>query len=154
MISIVLNIYNIISVYHINLRIHAWLLNSRIANRSHPIKFIHYSDAIINVKVSQMTGVSIVFSTVYLGTYQRKHHSSASLAFVRVIHWWPVDSPHKGSLKRKVFPFDYAIMQLMMTLTANRVNDMFLIFHCRLFTITIPMKNRWLQFEIFLNFIQ
>ena len=28
----------------------------------------------------------------------------ASLAFVRWIHRWPMDSPHKGSAKRKVFP--------------------------------------------------
>ena len=28
--------------------------------------------------------------------YQRKHQSSASLAFVRKIYRWPVNSPHKG----------------------------------------------------------
>ena len=31
-----------------------------------------------------------------LGAVQRKHQSSASLAFERAIHRWPVDSPHKG----------------------------------------------------------
>ena len=39
-----------------------------------------------------------------------KHQSSASLAFVRGIHRWPVDTLHKGSVTRKMFPFDYAIM--------------------------------------------
>ena len=34
---------------------------------------------------------------------QQKHQSSASLAFVRGIHWWPVNSPHKGSVTRKCF---------------------------------------------------
>ena len=34
---------------------------------------------------------------------QRKHQSSASLAFVRGIHRWPVNSPHKWPEKRKMF---------------------------------------------------
>ena len=41
---------------------------------------------------------------------ERKHHSSASLAFVRGIHRWPVNSPHKWPVMRKMFPFDDVIM--------------------------------------------
>ena len=59
---------------------------------------------------SQINGVSIVYSIVYLGADQRKHQSSASLAFVREIHWLPVNSPHKGPLALKMFPFDDVIM--------------------------------------------
>ena len=44
------------------------------------------------------------------GADQRKHQSSASLAFVRGIHRRPVNSPHKGPVTRKVFPFDDVIM--------------------------------------------
>ena len=44
------------------------------------------------------------------GADQRKHQSSASLAFVRGIHRWPVNSPHKGSITRKIFPFDEVII--------------------------------------------
>ena len=44
------------------------------------------------------------------GTDQRKHRSSASLAFVRGIHRWPVNSPHKGPVTWKMFPFDDFIM--------------------------------------------
>ena len=36
----------------------------------------------------------------------RKHQISASLAFVRGIHWSQVDSPHKRPVTRKMFPFD------------------------------------------------
>ena len=43
------------------------------------------------------------------GADQRKHESSASLAFVLGIHRWPVDSPHKGPVTRKMFPFDDVI---------------------------------------------
>ena len=42
----------------------------------------------------------------------RKHQSSTSLAFVRGIHRWPVDSLHKGPVTRKFFPFDDIIMLL------------------------------------------
>ena len=41
---------------------------------------------------------------------QRKHQSSASLAFVRGIRRWPVNSPHKGPVTRKIFPFDDVTM--------------------------------------------
>ena len=51
---------------------------------------------------SQITSLTIVYSTVYLGTDQRKHQSSASLAFVRGIHRWPVNFPHKGPVTRKL----------------------------------------------------
>ena len=60
---------------------------------------------------SQITSVTIVYSTVYSDAVQRKHQSSASLAFVRGIHRWPVNSPHKGPVTRKMFPFDDIIMK-------------------------------------------
>ena len=44
------------------------------------------------------------------GVDHRKHQSSASLAFVRGIHRGPVNSPHKWSVTRKMFPFDDVIM--------------------------------------------
>ena len=59
---------------------------------------------------SQITSLTIVFSTVYLDTDQIKHQSSASLAFVRGIHRRPVNSPHKWPVTRKMFPFDDVIM--------------------------------------------
>ena len=37
----------------------------------------------------QITNLTIVYSTVYSGADQRKHQSSASLAFVREIHRIP-----------------------------------------------------------------
>ena len=63
----------------------------------------HYSDVIINAMASQLSGVSIVYSTVWSRADQRKHQSSASLAFVRGIHRWPVNSPHKRSVTWKMF---------------------------------------------------
>ena len=59
---------------------------------------------------SQITSPTIVCSTVYSGADQRKHQSSASLAFERGIHRGPVNSPHKLPVTRKMFPFDDVIM--------------------------------------------
>ena len=70
----------------------------------------HYSDVIMSAMVSQNTSLTIFYSTVYSVVDQRKHQSSASLAFVRGIHLWPVNSPHKGPVTRKMFTFDDVIM--------------------------------------------
>ena len=52
---------------------------------------------------SQITSITIVCSTIYLDAEQRKHQSSASLAFVRGIHRWSVNSLHKWPATRKIF---------------------------------------------------
>ena len=59
---------------------------------------------------SQITSLTVVYSIVYSGVNQRKHQSSASLAFVREIHRGPVNFPHKWPVTRKMFPFDDVIM--------------------------------------------
>ena len=59
-----------------------------------------------------------VYSTIHSGADQRKHQSSASLAFVRGIHRSPVNSPHKGPMTRKIFPLDDVIMVLVDPLDA------------------------------------
>ena len=71
---------------------------------------IHYSEVMMDAIASQITILPIVYSTVYSGTHQLKHPSSASLVFVPGIQRWPVNSPHKGPVTRKMFPFDDAIM--------------------------------------------
>ena len=75
----------------------------------------HYNDVIISAMASQITSITIVYSIVYLDADQRKHQSSASLAFVRGIHRWPVNSPHNWPVTRKMFPFDNVIMDLQTT---------------------------------------
>ena len=52
--------------------------------------------------VSQITSLTIV--------YHRKHQKSASLAFVWGIHRWPVNSPQKRPVTRKMSPFEDVIM--------------------------------------------
>ena len=63
--------------------------------------FHHYNDVISS---------RIIYSAVYSGANQRKHQSPTSLAFVRGIHPWLVNSPHKGPITREMFPFDDVTM--------------------------------------------
>ena len=60
---------------------------------------------------SQITSLAIVYLTGNSGAGQRKYQSSASLAFVQGIHRWPVNSPHKWPVTRKIFPFDDVIIE-------------------------------------------
>ena len=73
----------------------------------------HYSDVIMSAIASEITGVSIVRSTVCSGADKRKHQSSASLAFKRGIRRRPVNSSHKGPVTRKMFPFDDVIITIL-----------------------------------------
>ena len=45
--------------------------------------WVHNSDVIMGTIASQITSLTIIYSTVYSDADQRKHQSSASLAFVR-----------------------------------------------------------------------
>ena len=73
-------------------------------------KYDHYNDVIMTTMASQITSLTVVYSTVYSDADQRKHQSSASLAFVWGIHRGQVNSPRKGPVTRKMFPFDDVIM--------------------------------------------
>ena len=70
----------------------------------------HYGNAIMGPIASQITSLTIVYSTVYSDADQIKYQSSASLAFVQGIHRGPVSSPHKWPVAWKMFPFDDVIM--------------------------------------------
>ena len=58
----------------------------------------------------QITDDSIAYSNVCSGADHRKPQNCASLAFLRGINRWPMYSPHKGPVTRKMFPSDDVIM--------------------------------------------
>ena len=74
-----------------------------------------YNDVIISTMAFQITGVSIVYSTVGKSPDQRKQQSSASLASVWGNHRWPAITPHKRPVTRKMFPFDDVITHVCNT---------------------------------------
>ena len=63
----------------------------------------HYCNVIMGAMESQITSLASVYSTIHSGADQRKHQSSASLAFGWEIHQWLVNSPHKYTVTRKCF---------------------------------------------------
>ena len=75
--------------------------------------------ASMSAMASQITSLTIVYSTVYSGADQRKHQSSASLAFLWGTDRWPANSPHNGPVTRKMFPFDDVIIKLHYYLPAT-----------------------------------
>ena len=70
----------------------------------------HYCDVIMGAMAYQITSLTIDDSTIHSDPDRRRHQISASLAFMRGLHPWPVNSPHKWSVSRKMFPFDDVIM--------------------------------------------
>ena len=75
-----------------------------------PLYSDHSNDVIMGSISSQITSLTIVYSKIYSGADQRKHQSSAALAFVQGIHQGPVNSLHKWPAMQKMFPFDDVIM--------------------------------------------
>ena len=49
----------------------------------------------MSVMASQISSLTIIYSTVYSGADKKKNQSSVSLAFVRGIHRSPANSLHK-----------------------------------------------------------
>ena len=106
----------------------------------------HYYDVIMGTMAYQITSLTIVYSTVYSDADQRKHQSSASLAFVRGIHRSPVNSPHKWPVTRKMFPFDDVIMVLT---HKNALSGESIRYHFLDFT-TEDMSSKWNLFGLFI----
>ena len=68
---------------------------------------------------SQITSLTVVYSIVYSGADQRKHQSSASLAFVREITGTG-DFPAQRASNAEIFPFDDVIMNTVVTYHTDR----------------------------------
>ena len=60
--------------------------------------------------VSNHQSLDCLLIHLFSRTWKIHIKNSASLAFVRGIHWWPVDYPHKWPVTRKIFPFYDVVM--------------------------------------------
>ena len=94
----------------VSMRCKMWSLKNHAVQPTVVLLERHYDGVIMGAMASLITSLTIVYSTVYSNTEQRKHQSSAPLAFVWGIHRGPVNSPHKWPVTRKMFPFDGVIM--------------------------------------------
>ena len=91
----------------------------------------HYSDVIMDTMASQITSLTIVYST----------------AFVLEIHRWPVNSPHKWLVTRKMFRFDDVII-LVYTLDhliAQLQPKMLSLRELFLWNMTKLLRRKWLN---------
>ena len=95
----------------------------------------------------QITSLTIVYSTIYWGANQRKRQSSPLLVFVRGIHRWPVNSPHKVPVTQKMFPFDDVIMSLRPRQNGRRLADDIL-------KHILFNENIWIAIKISLKFVR
>ena len=75
----------------------------------------------------------------------KKTSNSASLAFMRRIHQWQVNSPHKGTVTWKMFPFDDMIIP---SLVKSPGGDFMFLYRCR--RPQIPVHT--ITFEQFFDF--
>ena len=72
--------------------------------------------------VSQITCVSTVRFVVCSSADQREYQISVSLAFVRGIHRWPVNSLHKRPVTRKMLPKDDVTCSFIFQRSGSRIS--------------------------------
>ena len=75
----------------------------------------------MSAMASQNTSVSIVCSTVCSGADRRNHQSSAPMAFVRVLHRWPVDSSHKRPGMRNLSATEWQQMWIYFYISSKKL---------------------------------
>ena len=100
---------------------------------------VHYVDVKMGAIASQITSLAVVYSTVYSDADQRKHQSSASLAFVRGIHRGPVNCEHGPRRGRKVgfvmmptLPSLDVVIMITSVGTSEDASSVFSLCHCAL----------------------
>ena len=123
-----------------------WLLacsvplgNTRISSQL-PSKFIsmHYNDVVMTMMASQITSLTVVYSTVYSDA-ERKTSKLRVTGLCVGNSPGPVNSPHKWPITRKMFPFDDVIMGLVQ---GCNISSALVIKYCSLaLTIDLCMMN-------------
>ena len=73
----------------------------------------HYRDVIMGAIVSQITSLTIFYSTIYSGADQRKKSKLRVTGLCAGNSPVAVNSPHKGPVTRKMFPFDDVVMTIL-----------------------------------------
>ena len=120
---------------------------------------MHYNGVIMGAVASQITSLTIVYWAVDSDADQRKHQSSASLAFVRGIHWGPVNSLHKWPVTQNVFIWwrhhglpqcqwssETGKLKAMIPISIfHNCNKNFMTIHCAYFVgyPVYPLQDQW-----------
>ena len=109
----------VLTIFYYQYYISCWCLEVRslIFNRTGWSEVIlaphgrgHYNDVIMTTMASQITSLTVVYSTVYSDADQRKHQKLRVTGLCVGNSPGLVNSPYKGPVMRKMFPFDDVIM--------------------------------------------
>ena len=74
------------------------------------MKHLHYNDVTMTTMASQITSLTVVYSTVYSDADKKKTSKLRVTGLCVGNSPGAVNSPHKGPVTRKMFPFDDVIM--------------------------------------------
>ena len=96
-----------------------WIIANYCGNWFHSINYersydwynSHYIDVIMTTMASQITSLTMVYSTVYSDADQKKTSKFRVTGLCVGNSPGPVNSPHKGLVTRKMFPFGDVIIQ-------------------------------------------
>ena len=101
---------NLLNFEKLDIQIYLKLNVCKIMAECFNICICHYNDVIMSAMASQITSLTIVYSTIYSGTDQRKYQSSASMAFVCGDSPVTGEFPAQRSSNAEMFPFSDVIM--------------------------------------------
>ena len=115
----------------------------------HNIIDFHYNDVIMSTMASQITSLTVVYSTVLFRHRSKKTSKLCVTGLCEGNSPWPVNSPHKGPVTRKMFPFHDVIMgcvigciQLTLTLTdPTGYTTQILLPHCHTMGSTLMLYS-------------
>ena len=100
----------------------------------------HYSDVIMSPMASQITGPTVVYSTFMFSCRWKKISKLCVTGLCGRIHRWPVNSPLKGPVTRKMFH--------LMTSSWNFIDTLFLLTNVSLISGSFVVGNIYLTYRI------
>ena len=104
------------------------------------LRSAHYNDVIMSTMGSQITGISIVYSIVYSG-WSKQTSKLRVTGLCGGNSRWPVKSPHKGPVTRKMVPFDDVIMHMSNMIEWKSVEN-----RLRFLSVSAPMCKSLTRF--------
>ena len=110
----------------------------------------HFIDVIMTTMASQITSLTVVYSTIYSDADQRKHQSSASLAFVWGIHRWIPRT--KGQLRGKCLHLMTSSCDLQLPFEfGTESNEMAYIWNIR--GVYTPQKTKHQDYTVYWDLV-
>ena len=108
---------------------------------------VHYSDVIKGAMTSHHPH-DCLLNRLFRRRTTNTPKLYTSLAFVRGIHRWPVNSPHKWPVTRNIFPFDDVIILLLIILILSIPKIVYMCYALPCNAVVVPWSNLPLSFRV------